>query len=393
MRARQLAIAVGPEHEEPHRLLGRHDVTQQLQARLVGPLQVVEHQHDRLLSRQLDQQADHSREQQEPLRVGIRCSRWREVRNPARQRGHQPDQLRPVRSDVRDELLFGRVHHVVADRFARRADTASRDLLRSARTTRTRPHRTPREQLSATNVVLPRPASPETISISRPSPATTRLNASAIAAVSVLAADHTHRGTHAQTARQRHRIRRVPAERLPAHRDRVDRIRQSLQLQRPDADALVLAAPTRHRPHDIRREDLPSLAPRAESSRLDHRIAEVVVVFGRDFATAQPDAQADGVFTGAVVAFDALLHPNRARQRRRRRGEHDHEPVAQVLHLGAARLRDRLAQDREMLAAQLVGRVGCQARRQRGRAHHVGEQHRHVLSRQRTTTPAGTPIP
>ncbi len=50
MRARQLAIPIGPEHEEPHRLIRRHDVTQQLQARLVRPLQVIEHQHDRLVS-------------------------------------------------------------------------------------------------------------------------------------------------------------------------------------------------------------------------------------------------------------------------------------------------------------------------------------------------------
>ena len=49
MRARQLAVAIGPEHEHAHRLVGRDHVTQQLQAGLVGPLQVVEHEHDRLM--------------------------------------------------------------------------------------------------------------------------------------------------------------------------------------------------------------------------------------------------------------------------------------------------------------------------------------------------------
>lgn len=79
-------------------------------------------------------------------------------------------------------------------------------------------------------------------------------------------------------------------------------------------------------------------SPCTESRGFDHRVTEVVVIFTRDFTDAQPDAQADRLFPGAVVALDALLHPNRVRQRGRRRGEHDHEPVAQILHLGAAGL-------------------------------------------------------
>ena len=83
--ARQLAVAVGPEHEHPHRLVGRDHVAQQLQARLVGPLQVVEHEHDRLLLRHHGQQPDHRREQQVPLGVGVGRLRRRQARQPARQ--------------------------------------------------------------------------------------------------------------------------------------------------------------------------------------------------------------------------------------------------------------------------------------------------------------------
>ncbi len=70
-----------------------------------------------------------------------------------------------------------------------------------------------------------------------------------------------------------------------------------------------------------------------------------------------------------------------ARQGGRGRGEHHHEPVTEVLHLGATGFGDRLAQDREVIPADLVGRLGRQALRQLRRAHHVGEQDRHVLGR------------
>ena len=46
---RQLAVAIGPEDEHPHGLLGRRQVTKQQQASLVGPLEVVEDEHDGLV--------------------------------------------------------------------------------------------------------------------------------------------------------------------------------------------------------------------------------------------------------------------------------------------------------------------------------------------------------
>ena len=202
-----------------------------------------------------------------------------------------------------------------------------------------------------------------------------------------LAADHTRRRAHAPDGPAAGRP--APASATPSgshtHLDGLDRIGQALQRELPERAALVTAAPAGHQPHDVGRQDLPALAAGTEPGRLDDRVAEVVVVLATDLAAAQPDPQTDRLLAAPVVAFDALLHRHRARQRRRRRREHDHEPVTQVLHLGAARLGDRLTQDREMPAAQLVRGVGRQARRQRGRTHHVGEQHRHVLGRHRRT--------
>ena len=133
------------------------------------------------------------------------------------------------------------------------------------------------------------------------------------------------------------------------------------------------------------------LSHRAHSAgRLDDRVPEVVVVLLADLAPAQSDPQAHRVLTVPVVPFDALLHGHRARQGGRRRAEHHHEPVTEVLHLGATRFGDRLAQDREVTTADLVGGLGRQALRQLGRAHHVGEQDRDVLSGHEKPFTAGT---
>ena len=76
---------------------------------------------------------------------------------------------------------------------------------------------------------------------------------------------------------------------------------------------------------------------------------------------AQSDPQSHRVLPAPVVPFDALLHGHGTGQGGRRRAEDHHEPVAEVLHLGATGLGDGLAQDREVLPADLVGGLGRQA--------------------------------
>ena len=64
-----------------------------------------------------------------------------------------------------------------------------------------------------------------------------------------------------------------------------------------------------------------------------------------------------------VVAVDALLHGDCARESRRRGGEDHHEAIAQVLHLGAPGGGDGLPEGREVLVSDLVP---CLRRQRRG---------------------------
>ncbi len=199
---------------------------------------------------------------------------------------------------------------------------------------------------------------------------------------------HTHLGAGGQPAGQWHEgLRSVRIQRGPHDLDRLDGVGQALQHQAADRTAFMAAAPSRGQANDVGRQHLSAGTQGTEPSRLDDGLAEVVAVLASDLAGAQPDAQADRRVPPATVAFDSLLHRNRARHRRRRSTEHDHQSVAQVLHLGATRFSDRLAQDRHVPSAQLVGGLRRQCRRHRGRTHHVGEQDRHVLVRHPTRPP------
>ena len=209
-----------------------------------------------------------------------------------------------------------------------------------------------------------------------------------------LASDHADRGPYSQTSGQRDAGRGIcRADWLPQQLDRLDGIRQALQDQFAERAVFVTATPTSHPPHHVCCKDLSALATGTQPCRFDHRVAEVVVVFSTDLTDTQPDPQPHLLFTVPVVPFDALLHRHRARQRGRRGTEHHHEPVTQVLYLGAARLRERLTQNRDMLAADLVSGFGRHTRRQLRRTDHVREQHGDVLSRHRTAIPARTSIP
>jgi hypothetical protein len=94
--AGQLTVAIGPEHEHPHRDIRGDQVAQQLQTGPVGPLEVVEDKHDRLVSRHRRQQADDRGKEHEPLRLGIGRLRRRQIWDSTQQRRHEPDQLRTV---------------------------------------------------------------------------------------------------------------------------------------------------------------------------------------------------------------------------------------------------------------------------------------------------------
>ena len=235
---------------------------------------------------------------------------------------------------------------------------------------------------SATRVVFPRPASPLTRMISRPSPFATRVNAAASVAVSDLTTEHSDGGPDGQAWLQRD----VPTglgrdEGLPHHLDRVDGIGQPFQGHDADRPADVPVPPPRHQGDDGRGEDLTPLADCAQSGCFDHTIPVVVaVVVSGDLPAAQPDPQSDAVRPVAVVLLDALLHGDGTGQRGRSRGEDSHDPVAQSFDLVATGAGNGLAQDREIPATHLVRVFGRHGERQLGRSDHIREENCQVLS-------------
>jgi hypothetical protein len=107
----ELVMPVRADDHQRHRPVGRSNEPQQLQRRLIGPVQVIEHHKRRRLPGQPFQQPGHSIEQPQPRRVGIG---W-PVHHPGvgdlgsrgGQLGKQPGQLGRV--DSGEGLGIGRV--------------------------------------------------------------------------------------------------------------------------------------------------------------------------------------------------------------------------------------------------------------------------------------------
>ena len=209
--------------------------------------------------------------------------------------------------------------------------------------------------------------------------------ASVIVCISAVASNDASGGAHGQTTGQGHRGSVIgSSKRFPCHLDGLDGIGQAFQGQLPEGPVFMTTAPSGGQSHPHRRQDLSALAYGTQACCFNDRVPEAIVVLSGHFPTAEAHPQAHGVFSIPVVPFDALLHGHRTGQGGGRRSEHHHEPVSEVLHLGATGLGDRLAQDREVPSADLFSGVGRQSLRQLRRAHHVGEQDRCALDGQET---------
>ncbi len=68
---RQLTGAISAEDQHTYPKIGCDEMTQQLEACRICRLQIVEHQHDRLMFRRGSEHSDYGCEQQEPLRIGV----------------------------------------------------------------------------------------------------------------------------------------------------------------------------------------------------------------------------------------------------------------------------------------------------------------------------------
>ena len=100
MGGRELPVAVGAEDEETGGRGVGHHVSQELKARLVCPVQVIEHQEHRSLDARHLQEADSGRIQEVALGVGIGALGRRKIPQSLLEGGHQADKLAAMGGDV-----------------------------------------------------------------------------------------------------------------------------------------------------------------------------------------------------------------------------------------------------------------------------------------------------
>ena len=93
MAAVEVGVAVGGQDEHPHRRDRAQEVAQQEQRRLVGPVQVVEHEDDRGVVRAGGQQVGDGLEQAVALGVGLGLQRLGQAGDPGAELGQQPGEL------------------------------------------------------------------------------------------------------------------------------------------------------------------------------------------------------------------------------------------------------------------------------------------------------------
>ena len=101
MPAVDVGVAVG--HDDQHGRLGREvrdGVAEELNAGRVGPVRVVEHEHERLLGRDRAHEIDHRVEEQEPFGLGIGDLRRRHIGDTGRELGHDARELAAAARDV-----------------------------------------------------------------------------------------------------------------------------------------------------------------------------------------------------------------------------------------------------------------------------------------------------
>ena len=103
----QFAVPIGPEHDQPHGYVGGGQVPKQLQAALVGPLEVVENKDHRLVFAHQGEQPDGGGKQEEPFGVRVGGLGGGQVRNPIGQSRDEAGQLGSVDSHMGEELLLG----------------------------------------------------------------------------------------------------------------------------------------------------------------------------------------------------------------------------------------------------------------------------------------------
>ena len=119
MVAPDLAVAIGPEHEQRGGCRVAGEVLEQEQGSLIGPLEVVEHEHGRPFdAREGDEPADRL---EEAVALALRnLDRCRGDRQSCAQFGQQPREQGRVESDLLPQFVGRRAADVVLERLHER---------------------------------------------------------------------------------------------------------------------------------------------------------------------------------------------------------------------------------------------------------------------------------
>ena len=160
------------------------------------------------------------------------------------------------------------------------------------------------------------------------------------------------------------------AGRTPAHGVRDDGLVEALELHGPHRVELRRQAAAAEQTHDVGDEHLSARGGVAKPPRHDDRSAvEVPSVVDR-LAGVDADTQLETV----DMRRHGLLHGRSTRDGLACARERGHQSVAEALDLSPAVRVDRVAQGREVRAAQLVGGVVSERGDQVRRADEIGEQ-------------------
>ena len=377
-RPRPGRVPIGGDHEQRRR--GHRDlqVLEERQGRPRGPVDVVEDQEHRRLGGGLVQELHGGPEQQVALGLGVGRPGRGHVVEARPQPGDEPGQLAAMGTHVLVQQLVRSDLDQMPERLApgliRHARVGVAAPVEHGRASAARLMRQLAGQARLADAGLTADQDQAPLAVARLRPRRAQPLALGDPA-------HEPGGRDVAEPRREGRGPRLRRQALPPHAPRRDLLRQALQLERADRLHGRDVGARGEQADRLGDQDLAALRGLAQARRLHHGGAEPVPGLGHGVAHRDADLDLQRRRGAAVAVVDALLHPDRAGDGRGHAVERGHHAVAEVLDLLAAAVRDRLAEDAEVLAPQRIGGVGPQTRRVGRRSDEVREDEAYGLGR------------
>ena len=317
MGAVEIGLPIRADQEQPHTARQSAHGAKQPHRDVVGPVHVVDNQHNRRRGRQPRQPLAHRILQPSGGRVGRNLRDVGEIRQHDAQRRRQRGEHRAVVSD--------RCPHDVGIGAARPRGDRLRERGRG----------------DDVAVVTCTPQQFDAVDGMTGLRHQARLADPRFArhehCAAVPAARHLEQLSNRSSLRGATDIRRTLPQpgargRLPTDAPRLDRFGQTLQLNRAAAIEAVVAASARQQTYDIGDEDLAPGGGSTQARRLDDRCPETIAVFHAHVASGHADADHELDALTAAQQLGRLLDRNTGRDRVGRSGEHREQAVAEPLH-------------------------------------------------------------